>query len=132
METDLVGSGWAFPMRVNGTGGIATSKGAANVERALRLVLATYPGERPMRPLFGSRLRDFQFEPVTPHNAAAIAGEVARAIHACEPRVSVCDVEVVPVVAAAVTFQIDIRYSISDESRERNLVVPFYTIPAEE
>lgn len=132
MQTDFVGSGWSFPMGVNGTGGIATSTGPANVERAMRLILATYPGERPMRPLFGSRLRDFQFEAITPDNAAAIAAEVTASIARCEPRAQVSKVEVTPVISEVGMFHLDIRYTISDESHERNLVVPFYAIPEEE
>lgn len=131
MQADLIGSGWSFPMGVNGTGGIATSTGSANIERAMRLILATYPGERPMRPLFGSRLRDFQFEAITPANATAIATEVTQSIARCEPRARVSNVEVVPVIGEVGMFHLDIRYTISEESHERNLVVPFYAIPEE-
>ena len=30
----------------------------------MRIILLTYPGERPMRPEFGSRVRDFVFRSV--------------------------------------------------------------------
>jgi phage baseplate assembly protein W len=131
MEPDLIGSGWAFPLGVTRTGGIAMSSGAANVERAMRIILATYPGERPMRPNFGSRLRDYQFEAVNPDNAAAIEAEVVDSLTRCEPRVQVIGVDVVPMIAEVGAFHLDIKYLISDELHERNLVVPFYAIPEE-
>lgn len=129
MDTDLIGIGWSFPLGVDGTGAIATSSGAANIERAIRIILSTYPGERPMRPLFGSRLRDFQFERVTPDQASAISAEVVDAVNRCEPRVAACEVDVVPAVADVGMFGLDIRYTIAGETHERNLVVPFYAIP---
>ena len=51
---------------------IALVRGTQELEQAMRLILMTYPGERPMRPQFGSRLRDFVFDGATWENATAI------------------------------------------------------------
>lgn len=130
--TDFVGSGWAFPVGVDATGQIALVTGSREVERAMRLILSTYPGERPMRPHFGSRLRDFIFDGATWENATAIAAEVRAALRQWEPRTTVTDVIVTPEGADPGVLLIDIEYTIKGTNDPRNLVFPFYTIPARE
>lgn len=128
---DFSGRGLALPLGVEPNGSMATTHGVANLEKAMRVVLVTYLGERPMRPDFGSRLRDFVFDGVTSENAVAIANEVARALYECEPRVEVDAVDVVPRPEEYGRFDIEIRYTVKDTNEPQNLVVPFYTIPGE-
>jgi phage baseplate assembly protein W len=127
--TDFIGSGWAFPAGVDATGGLALASGTRLLEQAMRLILSTYPGERPMRPAFGSRLRDFIFAGATSENAAAIAAEVRRALRQWEPRADITDVTVSPDPAELGTLYIDIQYTVKSTNDMRNLVFPFYTIP---
>jgi phage baseplate assembly protein W len=131
MTTDFIGHGWAFPLRTRPNGSFETVGGIPNLEKAMRTILLTYLGERPMRPAFGSRLTDFLFEPVTPQTAVAVGQEVARALDDCEPRVSVDEVVVTPEPGEA-RFDIDIRYTVLATNDQFNLVVPFYAIPSEE
>lgn len=131
MQSDFIGAGWSYPLGAAGNGAVAMSRGVDRLEQAMRIVLSTYPGERAMRPDYGCRLRDFQFDPVSPDVAAAIAAEVTRALNSCEPRVEVDDVEVVPVVEKVGLYYLDIRYVVAQTNHERNLVVPFYSIPGE-
>jgi uncharacterized protein len=128
--TDFIGSGWAFPVGVDATGQIALVSGCREIEQAMRLILSTYPGERPMRPRFGSKLRDFIFDGATWENAAAIAAEVRASLRQWEPRATVADVLVMPESAEPGVLMIDILYTIKGTNDPRNLVFPFYTIPA--
>ena len=130
--TDFVGSGWAFPVGVDSTGQIALARGSHDIEQAMRLILMTYPGERPMRPRFGSRLRDFVFEGATWENAAAVAAEVRASLAQWEPRAAVTDVVVIPEADDPGVLSIDIAYVIKGTNDPRNLVFPFYTIPEHE
>lgn len=132
MSADFIGSGWAFPLGVNANGSIALVDGAVELEQAMQLVLATYPGERPMRPTFGSRLRDFVFEASTGENVAMIAHEVRSSLAQWEPRVHVQDVQVIPDPHRRGLLYIDITYSPKAVNDWRNLVFPFYTIPDDE
>lgn len=132
MTVDFIGQGWAFPMGVEPNGSMATTNGVARLEQAMRIILVTYLGERPMRPLFGSRLRDFLFGGVSPESTVEIAAEVRRAIESCESRVLIDDVIVVPLEGAYGGYEIDIRYRVKTTNEARNLLVPFYTIPGEE
>jgi phage baseplate assembly protein W len=128
--TDFIGSGWAFPVGVDATGQIALVSGSREVEQAMQLILSTYPGERPMRPRFGSKLRDFIFDGATWENAAAISAEVRASLRQWEPRANVADVIVTPEGDAPGVLIIDILYTIKGTNDPRNLVFPFYTIPA--
>lgn len=129
MAEDFVGAGWAFPLGVNARGGIALARREQELEQAMRLILATYPGERPMRPEFGSRVRDFIFRSTTIDTAADLSFEVERALLRWEPRVTVISVNVTIDPADRNTFYIDISYAIKGENDARNLVFPFYSIP---
>ncbi len=132
MTTDFIGKGWSFPVTTGSDGAIATVGGLTNVEKAMRIVLMTRLGERPMRPAFGSRLHQFMFEPVSPEGAAAIGFEVRRALDSCEPRVAIEHVDVQAADDGGPRFDIDITYSLLGSTDQHNLVVPFYAIPGEE
>jgi phage baseplate assembly protein W len=133
MAEEFVGQGWAaFPMRVDATGSIALVSREQELEEAMRLVLCTAPGERPMRPEFGCRIHDYVFAPADATTAGMLAYEVKNALLRWEPRVNVNKVDVRPDPDDATTMLIDIRYTIKDANDPRNLVFPFYVIPPEE
>lgn len=132
MTVDFIGRGWTFPLGVMPNGAISTSGGVAKLEQAMRIILSTHLGERPMRPLFGSLLRNFLFAGVSAETARDVATEVKRAIESCEPRVNVESVEAMPMDGPYGGFDIDIHYTVKSTNEARNLVVPFYSIPGEE
>jgi uncharacterized protein len=129
MDNDFIGQGWTFPLDVSANGTIATIGGARKLEQAMTLVLSTYPGERPFRPGFGCRLRDFVFEGATGNVFARIEQEVRDSLAMWEPRTTVQDVIVYPSEEAPNLLNIDITYVVKGENDPRNLVFPFYTIP---
>ncbi|HEX9260343.1 MAG TPA: GPW/gp25 family protein [Acidimicrobiales bacterium] len=126
---DFVGQGWAFPPRVTTSGGIALVRRERELEEAMRIILMTYPGERPMRPAFGCRLRDFVFRSADDLTAAELAQEVRHALAQWEPRVTITAVDVKPDSYDRSMLLIGIEYMIKDENDRRNLVFPFYSIP---
>jgi len=126
---DFVGAGWAFPLGVDARGGIALARRDAEVEQAMRLILATYPGERPMRPEFGSKIRDYVFRSATIDTAAELSNEVQQALLRWEPRVVVELVNVTVDEDDRSRLYIDISYTVKGTNDRRNLVFPFYTIP---
>ena len=131
MTEEFVGRGWAFPLRTDATGGVALVSREREIEEAIRLVLGTTPGERPMRPEFGCRIHDFVFGSADGATANAIGAEVKRALRRWEPRIDVHDVVVSFDPRDATALYIDIRYSIRRTNDRRNLVFPFYVIPGE-
>lgn len=89
----ILGTGWAFPPEPIGPTWPWVS-GPAAVRQALRLLLATEPGERVMRPEFGCGLRQFLMAPNTPGTRAVIADTIRGAIEHWEPRVVLQSVDV--------------------------------------
>ena len=131
MNEEFIGRGWAFPLRTDATGGVALVSREREIEEAIRLILGTTPGERPMRPEFGCRIHEFVFASADGTTANAIGAEVKRALRRWEPRIDVHDIVVTFDALDTTTLYIDIRYSIRRTNDRRNLVFPFYLIPGE-
>jgi phage baseplate assembly protein W len=130
--SQLIGNGWAFPIATDATGSIQLVSEVRDLERSMWLILATTPGERPMRPEFGCRLADFVFAPMNATTAGLIEHEVRASLERWEPRVAVEDVQVTPDPEssnAGARIWIEIVYRIVDTYDRRNLVFPFYVIP---
>lgn len=126
---DFVGTGWAFPPALDARGGIALVAREREIEQAIQIILTTYPGERPMRPLFGCPLRDFVFRSADTSTAAELALVVERAVAQWEPRVDVIEVRVTADPRTRNRLDLEVIYQIKHTNDRRNLVVPFYTIP---
>ncbi len=132
MSEEFIGAGWAFPIRTDATGSIAVVTHDREVEESIRLIVGTAPGERPMRPEYGCAIHDYVFATIDPDTAGRISGEVRSALVRWEPRIEVQGVDVTIDPKDQTVVYIDIRYSIGDTNDPRNLVFPFYTLPAEE
>jgi phage baseplate assembly protein W len=130
--TEVLGSGLAFPLSVDRRGAVALAHGETDVEQAIVLILATAPGERPMRPEFGCELHDLVFETVDAATVGRMEAAVRSALDRWEPRVDVTAVDVDLAAVASGRLDIRIEYAIRATNHRRNLVYPFYVIPAEE
>ena len=131
MSDDFVGSGWTFPPTTDTTGAVALVSGRSEIEESIRLILATAPGERPMRPEFGCAVHEYVFAPADASTAGAIGAAVRAALRYWEPRIEVGDVTVSLEGAGEGVLYIDVGYSILGTNDPRNLVFPFYVIPRE-
>jgi phage baseplate assembly protein W len=132
MGARFIGAGWAFPMRTDATGSIALVTEDREIAEAIFLVLGTSPGERPMRPEFGSRLAEYVFAPANATTAGQLANEVRVALERWEPRIDVGDVDIGFEAAESGVVYIDVHYQIRGDNDPRNLVFPFYIIPDEQ
>lgn len=129
MGQQFIGAGWAFPPRTDATGSIALVRGEHALEESIRLILATSPGERPMRPEFGCAVNDYVFAPADAGTAGQLAYEVRLALERWEPRIDVAEVVVRFDEADNGVLYIDIGYTVRGSNDPRNLVFPFYVIP---
>ena len=132
-EPSFIGRGMSFPMRFE-HGNVAMSTGVDDIDRGIRVVLSTAPGERVMRPAFGCRIWELMFEPIN-HNTLGLMEEATReALSRWEPRIDVIGVEAVPDDQGKRgdgIVRISIAYRVKVTNDRRNLVYPFYMIPGE-
>jgi phage baseplate assembly protein W len=132
MAQEFVGAGWAFPLRADTTGGIALVSGVREIEESIRLILATAPGERPMRPEFGCAVHEYVFAPADASTAGDIAYAVRVALERWEPRIELEGIDVRFDEVDQGTLYIQISYAVRGTNDPRNLVFPFYVIPPTE
>lgn len=130
-DATFVGRGFFWPMGVDHTGSIKLTDTTEDIDRSIRIVLMTAPGERVMRPRFGCEIWDLLFEPVTPNLLGLIAEAVYQALGQWEPRIDVYEVAPVPDPEDSALIHIRISYRVRATNDPRNLVYPFYVIPHE-
>ncbi len=85
-----------------------------------------------MRPNFGCGIHDYVFESVDAYVVGRLEREIRIAIDRWEPRIEIQEITVDTSEAEAGRLPIEIKYVVSATNDRRNLVYPFYVIPAEE
>lgn len=128
--TTVLGTGLAFPLGVDDRGRVALARGEIDVDQAIRIILSTAPGERPMRPEFGCAVHDCVFERIEADTLARIDQAVRVALDRWEPRVAIEDI--VFESRREGELLVHLRYRLRATNDVRNLVFPFYVVPAEE
>jgi phage baseplate assembly protein W len=129
--TELLGTGLAFPLSVDRSGGIALATGETDVDQAIEIILSTAPGERPMRPEFGCGVHDFVFDTIDAATVGRLENEIRRALDRWEPRIVIEEVDFDLGQVGEGQLLIHIGYRLRATNHKRNLVYPFYVIPDE-
>jgi len=124
MSEVFQGTGWAFPVQVDDTGGIRMRSGEDDIREAIRIILGTRLGERTMRPEFGCGIGDLVFDPNDANLVGRIEFLVRKALERWEPRIELKEVRAVP---SGESMDIDVRYIVRQTNREDNVVIPFFT-----
>jgi phage baseplate assembly protein W len=132
VDADILGSGVAFPLRVDRRGGMALVRAGEDITEAITIILGTAPGERPMRPEFGCGIHNYIFETVDAYTMARLEQEIRIALDRWEPRIDVLDIDFGLDRVDFGEVVIEISYVVRTSNDIRNLVYPFYIIPAEE
>jgi phage baseplate assembly protein W len=130
--SEIIGTGVAFPLRVDRQGAIALVSGSDDINEAITLILSTAQGERPMRPLFGCGIHDYVFESIDAYTIGRLEREVRIAIDRWEPRIEIAGLSIDTSEAEVGKLAIELDYIVRATNDRRNLVYPFYVIPAEE
>jgi phage baseplate assembly protein W len=130
--TDLIGSGISFPLQADQRGVLALAHGVEDIEQAIKVILGTAPGERPMRPEFGCAVHDVVFDTIDAEMVGKVETAVHRALARWEPRIEVVSLDFDLSQVDQGALIITISYEVLATSRLYNLVYPFYVIPAEE
>jgi uncharacterized protein len=128
---DFLGTGWAFPVRIDARGRVALARQERDIEEAIIMILLTPKGQRVMRPEFGCQIHELIFAPNDLTTAGLAAYYVQEALAMWEPRIEVENVDVNPDEQNTDRLLIMIDYSIKATHDRRSLVFPFYRIPGE-
>src|SRR5215210_7173626 len=91
---DLLGRGWALPVRLDADGQIALAAGPDAVAQSIWTILATAPGERVGQPQFGCGIHELVFSPSGGGTDALVAEQVRGALALWEPRIDLLGVQV--------------------------------------
>jgi phage baseplate assembly protein W len=127
----ILGRGLAFPLHIDPHGGLALADDELDVEQAIGLILGTAPGERPMRPDFGCTLHDHVFDRIDARSLGRIDAAIRTALDRWEPRIEIEQIEFDTSGADEARLEIQLTYRLRATNAVRNLVYPFYLVPAE-
>jgi phage baseplate assembly protein W len=130
--SSILGSGLSFPLGVDRRGSVALAHGEGDIEQALGVILSTAPGERPMRPEFGCEVHDLIFDTIDAQMIGTMDTAIRNALDRWEPRIEVTDIDFDLSDMSEGQLAATIRYRVRATNAPRNLVYPFYVIPAEE
>lgn len=125
-KNDFLGVGWSFPPDVDETGQVKMARYEESIRQSIWMILSTSPGERLMRPTFGSNLQDLVFRVNNAGLAGAAASAVREALTVWEPRIDVLDVNAFADQANPNLLHIEINYQVRATNSRFNLVYPFY------
>jgi phage baseplate assembly protein W len=127
MARAFLGRGWKFPVRVDpATGRLAMSEYEQDIEEAIRIVLATRPGERLMRPDFGCGIHELVFDTISRATIGVFESRVREALVKWEARIEVLALEVSTREADNGRLEMLLKYRVRETNNEFNLVFPFY------
>ena len=126
----FLGTGWAFPPQANARGELLTVSYEEDIRQAIRIILATTPGERVMRPDFGAGLNALVFEPINTTTMTLARRRVEEALTMWEPRIDHVSVKVTEEVRLG-RLMIEIEYRVRATNTFYNLVYPFYLLEGE-
>jgi Bacteriophage baseplate protein W len=125
---EFLGQGLAFPLQLDPRGQIALAAGERSIERAIRLILSTMPGERVMRPNFGCRAWELLFSPINSETASLMEYYVTDALRFWEPRIEIHRVDVFQDPSVDGALLVEIFYLVKATHDPRSIVYPFYII----
>lgn len=126
MGQDFLGTGWAFPILPDPSGGLRYVTGEASIQDCLLVLLQTAVGERVMRPDFGTTAPSLVFAPGSPANLRTLESSISNAIYAYEPRVELDSVVAEPTPGEESQVMVSVSYRIRRTNTKANLVFPFY------
>jgi phage baseplate assembly protein W len=127
MSKEFLGRGWKYPVAVDpASGRIAMSDFEQDIKESIRIILATAPGERLMRPDFGCGIHDLVFSTISRATIGVFESRVRDSITKWEPRVEIVRLDISARDAANGKLEIQLTYRVRETNNEFNLVFPFY------
>ena len=128
-DPGMVSIGRPGGLTVAHTGGLGMVDGDDAVRQAILLLLTTRPGERVMRPTYGSLLHRLIFAPNDVTTAGLAIHYVRQALARWEPRVEVLDVDAGADPDHPEQLVIELRYRVKASQTDETLRFPVELVP---
>ena len=126
-EKSFLGTGFKFPVCVDpNTGKVRTSSNDEDIAEAIKIILGTSPGERPMMSDFGCAINTFVFSGMNYTTMTLIKREVENSLIMWEPRIKDISADVRPADDGDGKLIITVNYVVRSTNNPFNLVYPFY------
>lgn len=125
MKKEFLGTGWKFPVSLEG-GTFELVEEDKDIREAILIILSTTPGERVMRPEFGCGIHNYVFSVINSSNLLMIENEVTKALTLYEPRVNIEVVKAEPDSSEGGKLLVHIEYTVRSSNSRFNMVYPFY------
>ncbi|MGZ4387764.1 MAG: GPW/gp25 family protein [Gaiellaceae bacterium] len=126
LASEVLGRGWSFPPRWDGSGAVELVEGEEDVRQAILILLRTGLRERVMHPDYGVGIDRYVFAGQTAETRFRLQEDVRRALVRFEPRVLVDKVEATESTGDEARIDVVIEYRIDPHRRPTSLVFPFY------
>ena len=123
---DFIGTGFRFPIRINGRGGLSWSNGPERIQDSIWIIITTALGERVMRPRFGAGVSNFVLNSNSLVVRTQLADTIKRALVEWEPRIELDAVRVDEVSEQASQVLIGIDYRLRETNELFKMVYPLY------
>lgn len=120
----FLGRGVAFPVSL-AANDLSLAEYEDDVRQAIHIILGTEPGERVMRPDFGTGLRALVFEPINTTTIALARHRVEEALTRWEPRIDHVEVAIRADPPRGL-LEITVTYRVRRTNTFYNLVYPFF------
>ncbi len=126
MSADIIGKGWAFPIKPDAGGKLSYQGEEEKIRQSIWILLSTAPGERLMLPDYGCGIHELVFEPNTSALRALLQEKVRESLTLWESRIDVIEIRVETPAEARNYLLIRIDYRIRSNNAIYNLVFPFF------
>lgn len=124
---NFLGTGWSFPPTfVRAARTVEMTSGEEDIQRSLRVLLATALGERVMLPDYGSNLEDLLFEPIDTGLQTLLFDRIRTAILTYEARIEVTEISLQTDQVTEGILLIEVAYRVRATNSRFNFVFPFY------
>ncbi len=126
MKKEFLGTGWKFPLTLDGQGAFTLVSEDEDIREAIVIILSTVQGERVMRPEFGCGIQNYVFSIMNSSNLMMIEKEIERALILYEPRIKVEEINAQTDASEGGKLIVNIEYTVLSSNSRFNMVYPFY------
>ena len=130
---EILGRGLKFPLQVDPrTGKLSMVSHEEDIREAIEIILRTIPGERVMRPEFGSSVMEYVFAPSSSNMRHSLAHEIREQLLYQEDQITDVEAKCREVNEQIGTLVVEVSYTVRSTNNRYNHVYPFYVTEGSE